>query len=319
MERICEMLQEALHTTLEDFYKTSLFRKYERYNYKPCLAAFEAYCTKTYPEYSLKELFENAICMDDIIQSGKLYFTTSEKASSKEAIDRFLSAMDFFYKHDLKKMGIQCNCMEDGCRHNEISERIELALGEKLKKKTYHPITAEEEERVNTLADSLDDTKFYTYGQKIIYRLLLRYGFKPGYVIEMKKADIDLENNTLRVQNGRYEAIYLCVSEELTFMFKKYMDMQPYKESKYLFTTSKGKKLKKNAVFISLQDKIVAAGMHNISSIPIALRGVEKLLGEGLLVSEIVRLTGFSVNTIANVADYMLRDVDVSKSINEKI
>lgn len=314
-----EMLKDALHSTLEDFYRTTIFKQYERNNYKSCIAAFETYCVNTYPDYSLKELFESAVCLNDIVQAGKLYFETSKRVKSIEAINRFLSAMDFLYKNHINKMKIYCACMEDGCRHTEIIRRIIEALDKEIKKGIYLPITEYQEKLINALADNLSDKKFYPYGQKIIYNLMVTYGLKTNVILEMPVDAVDINEKMLLIKNNGYDAIQLYISDELTSMFERYMEMQIYKERKYMFTNIKGKQLKAYAVFDSLQNKINKAGMTNVSSTPIALRGIEKMLNRGLLISEIVRVTGFSVDKIADVAEYMTIDSDISDSINRKI
>ncbi len=51
----------------------------------------------------------------------------------------------------------------------------------------------------------------------------------------------------------------------------------------------------------------------------VGLTGVQKLLEKGMTVAEIKMLTGFGINKIEDVAEYMLVNLDIEKVINEKL
>ena len=51
----------------------------------------------------------------------------------------------------------------------------------------------------------------------------------------------------------------------------------------------------------------------------VGFTGVQKLLEKGMTVAEIKMLTGFGINKIEDVAEYMLVNLDIEKVINEKL
>lgn len=64
----------ALHDTLQTFYRTDNFLKYNRKNYIPCYKAFENFCSiRGYDNYTLSQLFKNILSKDNIVQACKLY------------------------------------------------------------------------------------------------------------------------------------------------------------------------------------------------------------------------------------------------------
>ena len=94
-------------------------------NYWQCYRAFLKYCD-IYGDCDLKDLFNNKLLRQDIVRACVLYYNSSAKAHRKEAVNRFLSAIDLFYKNYIKKMGgIECSALEGGCRNNEMIEDIE--------------------------------------------------------------------------------------------------------------------------------------------------------------------------------------------------
>lgn len=91
-------------------------------NYWQCYQAFLNYCD-IYGDCDLKDLFNNKLLRQDIVRACVLYYNSSAKAHRKEAVNRFLSAIDLFYKNYIKKMGgIECSALEGGCRNNEMIE-----------------------------------------------------------------------------------------------------------------------------------------------------------------------------------------------------
>lgn len=49
------------------------------------------------------------------------------------------------------------------------------------------------------------------------------------------------------------------------------------------------------------------------------LTGVQKLLEKGMTIAEIKMITGFRIQKIDDVAEYMLMAQDIEKVINEKL
>lgn len=71
-------------------------------NYWQCYQAFFNYCD-IYGDCDLKDLFNNKLLRQDIVRACVLYYNSSTKAHRKEAVNRFLSAIDLFYKNYIKR------------------------------------------------------------------------------------------------------------------------------------------------------------------------------------------------------------------------
>lgn len=79
-------MNESLKQVLDDYYKTV---REERANYRACYNSFLKYCNTRLGLYSLADLVEN-LTKIDIEQACKYYFEESKKATSIEAVQRFL-------------------------------------------------------------------------------------------------------------------------------------------------------------------------------------------------------------------------------------
>lgn len=88
-------MNESLKQELDNYYRSI---KETRPNYRACYNSFLDYCDR-YPSSSLKELFEKHISIGAVQHACKTYVETSKKASSIEAVQRFLTAIDQFYKY----------------------------------------------------------------------------------------------------------------------------------------------------------------------------------------------------------------------------
>lgn len=64
-------------------------------NYWQCYQAFLKYCD-IYGDCDLKDLFNNKLLRQDIVCACASYYNSSAKAHRKEAVNRFLSAIDLF-------------------------------------------------------------------------------------------------------------------------------------------------------------------------------------------------------------------------------
>ncbi|MCI9337738.1 MAG: hypothetical protein HFH93_09390 [Lachnospiraceae bacterium] len=123
-------------------------------------------------------MFEKHINIWDIEQACKLYVESSKKATSIEAVQRFLTAVDYFCKY-LKENNIRCEKLERGCRKKKTVHDICVSLNNELEQKIYLPFDGEKELKiVESQIALLNRQNFYQLGQSIIYRLLTTYGFK---------------------------------------------------------------------------------------------------------------------------------------------
>ena len=165
-------------------------------NYWQCYQAFLKYCD-IYGDCDLKDLFNNKLLRQDIVCACASYYNSSAKAHRKEAVNRFLSAIDLFYKNYIKKMGgIECSALEGGCRNNEMIEDIEKCLNTKLKQEIYCPIDDKIEIEIIKICNNLKKSDFYKFGQKILCNPLLKYGFTHNEkVLMLFDGMVDVEDN----------------------------------------------------------------------------------------------------------------------------
>ena len=136
-------MNEDLKHELDIYYETI---KEGRPNYRSCYNSFLEYCSK-FSEYSLRKLLEETITISDIEMACIQYFKNSRKATSLEAIQRFLTAIDQFFKY-LKNKKIVNSHLEDGCRRKEVIHRICIGLNEELEQKIYLPFDGKNELKI---------------------------------------------------------------------------------------------------------------------------------------------------------------------------
>ena len=123
-------MSAVLKKALDDYYKMI---KGERANYQACYKSFLEYCNQELEFYSLADLAEN-LTKIDVEQACKYYFETSKRATSIEAIQRFLTAIDQFISHT-KKREFEWRYLKEGCRNKQIVHDICLSLNNELSQK----------------------------------------------------------------------------------------------------------------------------------------------------------------------------------------
>lgn len=308
-------MNQNLKQVLEDYYKTI---KEIRPNYRTCYNSFLEYCD-LYSKYSLNEMFENHITMVDIEQACKHYIETSKKATSIEAVQRFLTAIDYFYRY-LREKGVRCEWLEGGCRRKETVHNICISLNNELEQKIYLPFDGEYElEIANEQIKLLNNQNFYQFGQAIIYRLLTTYGFKEKVVINFRLADFNSNEGTLLVNCNGENGIYINLYEDIYQDLLKYCAIHEYPGRVYLFTKSNGSSLTPDSIFGTLKMRMKKINISNFTPTTVGLFGVENLIEKGLTLGEIKLLTGFETQKIEDVSQYLLTDENVEKVINEKV
>ncbi len=309
-------MNQKLRETLEDFYNTI---KESRPNYRTCYNSFLEYCDMHYPQYSLKELFEKHLDILDIKKACRHYIETSKKATSVEAVQRFLTAMDYFYGF-LKENDIKCESLEAGCRRKEIVHGICIHLSNELEQKVYLPFDDERElEIVKEELALLDGQNFYQLGQSIIYRLLLLYGFKEKVVINFKPHDFDSKKGRLLVNYNGDNSLYVDLPDDVCQDLREYCVLNKYKDRANLFTKSNGAALTPDSMLGTLKGRLKKRNIVNFTPTTVALYGAANLIDKGLTIGEIKLLTGFETQKIEDVSLYLLTDENVGEVIHKKM
>lgn len=237
-------------------------------NYWQCYQAFLNYCD-IYGDCDLKDLFNNKLLRQDIVRACVLYYNSSAKAHRKEAVNRFLSAIDLFYKNYIKKMGgIECSALEGGCRNNEMIEAIEKCLNTKLKQEIYCPIDDKIEIEIIKICNNLKKSDFYKFGQKILCNLLLKYGFKLNLLVNLKKADVNDIDGIITIRN-KDSVINLSVDKSMVSDIRQYNMVHRYPNREYFFLNTKGKKITSSSALATIQEKLEE--VNNINTTTLAI------------------------------------------------
>lgn len=308
-------MNESLKQTLDDYF---ISIKEVRPNYRACYNSFLDYCDK-YSNISLKEMFEKHMSMREIKHACKEYFEQSKKATSIEAVQRYLTAIDQFYKY-IEKDGIECKALKNGCRRKEVVHDICMSLNQELKQNIYLPFDNEEEIKiVEEEIRLLNRKKFYQFGQSIIYRLLVTYGFKEKIIINMKINDLDISKGTLLLRSDEEYNIRLKLKADIFNDLRTYCTLNQHLDRVYLFTKNNGVRLTPDSIFGTLKKKIEKRNISNFTPTTVALQGVANLIESGLTLGEIKMLTRFETQKIEDVSKYLLIDENVEETINRKL
>lgn len=305
----------SLKQVLDDYYKTI---REGRANYRACYNSFLEYCNQSLKFYSLADLSEN-LTKIDIEHACKYYFEKSKKATSIEAVQRFLTAIDQFCRYT-KEREIKWKYLEDGCRNKQIVHDICVSLNNELKQKIYLPFDGEKEVGIaEEQIALLNKDNFYQFGQSVMYRLLITYGFKEKVIINIRAVDFNKMEGKLLVDNDEGQGIYIKLAEDILSDLVKYCELHKYPERTYLFTKSNGAQLTPDSIFATLKERMKRLDVSNFTPTSIALHGVANLIEKGLTLQEIKILTGFETQKIEDVSKYLLTDEDTEKVINEKL
>lgn len=308
-------MSTALKQALEDYYKTI---REERANYQACYKSFLQYCNQELKLYSLADLSEN-LTKTDVEQACKYYFETSKRATSIEAIQRFLTAIDQFSSY-AREREIEWKYLKEGCRSKQIVHDVCLSLNNKLSQKIYLPFDEEKEVKiVKEQIELLNKDSFYQFGQSVMYRLLITYGFKEKIIINIRIEDFNEKEGQLLVGCDEEQRIYVKLEADIWDGLVKYCGMHKYPNRTYLFTKSNGEQLTPDSIFYTLKEKMKKSDIHNFTPTTVALQGVANLIEKGLTLQEIKILTGFETQKIEDVSKYLLTDKEIEKVINQKL
>ncbi len=307
-------MNETLKQVLDDYYKTI---KEGRANYRACYNSFLEYCDK-YIHVSFSEM-SKALTKIEVEYACKYYFEKSKKATTIEAIQRYLTAIDQFYKY-IKGRGIIWEHLEGGCRNKQIVHDICVSLNDELKQKIYLPF--DEEKAVKIVEEQialLNKDNFFQFGQSVMYRLLITYGFKEKVIINIKTEDLSKLDGTLLINGEEEQELRIKLDEDILADLVRYCELHKYPNRTYLFTKSNGTQLTPDSIFATLKERMKKLDISNFTPTTVALQGVVNLIERGLTLQEIKILTKFETQKIEDVSRYLLTDEDAEKVINEKL
>ena len=202
---------------------------------------------------------------------------------------------------------------------NKAAKPVE-GQSEEIKDYEFRLLDADEIEAMEEVIQTLNCESHYQYGQIVRYRLMLEYGFKSEVLLNLRLEQFDEETLSLNLECDEDTHFKLFLDEELGNMLKRYCEMNCKKDRKWLFTNSNGKKIASPYIMDELR-KRAKENFNIVGFSPMAtgLTGVQKLLEKGMTIAEIKMITGFRIQKIDDVAEYMLMAQDIEKVINEKL
>ena len=149
---------------------------------------------------------------------------------------------------------------------------------------------------------------------------MLEYGFKSEVLLDLRLEQFDEETLSLNLEYDEDTHFKLFLDEELGNMLKRYCEMNSKKDRKLLFTNANGTKIVSSRIMDELRKRAKESfNITGFSSMVTGLTGVQKLLEKGMTSAEIKMITGFTIQKIDDVAQYMLMAQDIEKVINEKL
>lgn len=163
------------------------------------------------------------------------------------------------------------------------------------------PMKPNEIEAMEEVIKTLNCESHYQYGQIVRYRLMLEYGFKSEALLDLRLEQFDEETLSFNLEYAEDIHFKLFLDEEVGNMVKRYCGMNCKKDRKWLFTNSNGKKISSPYIMDELRKR--AKENFNIAGFSPMATG----------------LTGFGIQKIDDVAEYMLMAQDIEKVINEKL
>ncbi|WP_372745411.1 tyrosine-type recombinase/integrase [Lutibacter sp.] len=202
---------------------------------------------------------------------------------SNRSINRKLSSLKSFYKFLLKTKQIEVSPM---VKHKALktSKKIQIPFSEK----EIHDVLA----AVNTNAIDFESIR-----NKLIVELLYSTGIRRAELLNIKLADIDFVNETVKVLGKRNKERYIPLLKTVQASLKNYLEIRTeiINDESYLFVTKKGKKLYDTLVYRIINNYFSCVSSKEKKS-PHILRHsfATHLLNEGADLNSVKELLGHS-------------------------
>lgn len=319
-----------LDNVIQDFKKT-LNRN--QASYCRCLDSFSEYVNESH-DCSINSFFEKEISIFDIEMSCCEYFRKSKRSNTIEAIHRYLTSIDIFYKECLKKKEIKCKLLESGCRKQKIVDSIVKIIGpEEVKVTTkYSPLTEElkiiEEYIQNNIkieAGNFLMKDAHLLQGAIIFKLCMEYGFKSDRVINFRVKDFNTNEGTLSCSLGEQNKdtdgvlnikLPIYLANAITRLNEMYND----DNREFLFVKASKGQLSNTDIFTEFGRKIKKCGVTRFTPTAAACTGIKNLIVKRFDIYEIVCLSGVSLKSIFQISMELAKDNnDFIENINNRL
>ena len=197
--------------------------------YSNDLDQFVSFCKETYNVSSEKDI-DHFIIRSWII-------ALSEEGTSSRSINRKLSSLKSYYRFLLKEGFIDANPMQ---KITAPKSRKNL------------PVFIEED-KINFLFDEVNFGEGFTgIRDRLILELLYATGMRLSELVNLKEADLDLANQTIKVIGKRNKERLIPIIQHLIVLFINYLEIkhQQYDNNfVYLFVTNRGEPIYHKMVY----------------------------------------------------------------------
>ncbi len=236
----------------------------------------------TFQEFCKNEFGTDNIVNANYAQIRNWIISLVNSNISNRSINRKLSALKSYYKFLQKTKQIEISPM---VKHQalKVSKRIQIPFSEN--------------EIKNVLNSSENNTDFESIRNKLIVELFYSTGIRRAELINIKIADVNFVNETVKVLGKRNKERYIPLIKTVQISLKKYLDIraQIVSDEPRLFITKKGKKLYDTLVYRIINNYFSCVS-SKVKKSPHILRHsfATHLLNEGADLNSVKELLGHS-------------------------
>ncbi|WP_298765825.1 tyrosine-type recombinase/integrase [uncultured Polaribacter sp.] len=261
--------------------------------YKNDLLNFKDFCITEFDQEDLTEI--------NYAQIRGWVVSLVKQNISNNSVNRKLSALKSFYKFLQKTEQIAVSPLN---KHKAL----------KTQKKIQVPFTSKE---ISVVLQDLDKEKdFVSLRNKLIVELLYSTGIRRAELINIKVADIDLEQHTLKILGKRNKERLLPILNTVKKTLICYLEIKEKLQmnNQFLFITEKGNKIYETLVY-----RVINTYFSKVSSkvkkSPHILRHsfATHLLNEGANLNSVKELLGHS--SLASTQVYTHNSLDAIKKV----
>lgn len=319
------VIMEELFLILLDEFSVQLSKPI-RNNYIPILRKFIiSILDKHKNTKSIDKLLENEITPDDIINAGKFYIESTDKVTGTKAVDKYLTAVSEFYNRIIFNRYPMCNLLRFRDNFQEFRNDIIDRCNKDLKDSEAHKHLSKADYKIVMNYLNYQDRDTYKEKvNKVIFKLILLYGFKIGIISNIKKSDFSTDRNTIVIRNDN-EPIIL----ELPYSIAKeinYINNQNALKSDYLFLTEDGQIITSAYVDDELKNisrKINVNANNKFTTTSFSKYAVIEMFVKGmnpLIISQISGMKDVNLKYCQYEANKRLNDeFNVNRYVNSKL
>lgn len=254
-------------------------KKYSELTVKAYLNDLESFATFILKEYDM-------ISVHDVNypQIRNWIVSLVEANITNRSINRKISSLNTYFKFLLKTETITANPL---AKHKAL----------KTSKKVQIPFS--EQEMTSVIETLQTETDFKGLRNRLIVELFYATGIRRIELIQIKLADLDLANKTLKVLGKRNKERYIPLIDSVVQTAKTYLtlrnELEIIKDSEMLFLTKKGLKIYETLVYRIINDYFSRVS-SKVKTSPHILRHsfATHLLNQGANLNAVKELLGHS-------------------------